>query len=173
MYITCITNTRKAPSRGRTSCYLFTVSNSGLLSVQCQPVDHAHRHSPTHCVTDTCGVNSIDYYSFVPIHIHFDDSNTMRAEKRTRHAGWPLKRPVSHHESKKHRCILACNFAKRSPIFKILTAWDRQLELVPSLIPTAPSPQQMLTSSPVYSMLSLNLFMKMDLLIILSLNAST
>jgi len=50
----------ESPSRGSTGCYLFTVSNSGLLSVQRQPV------TDTASVTDTCGfVNSID-----------DDNNT-------------------------------------------------------------------------------------------------
>ena len=46
---------QKAPSRGRTDCYLFTVSNSGLLPVQRQTV------TDTAAVTDTCGVNSIDF----------------------------------------------------------------------------------------------------------------
>ena len=46
---------QKAPSRGRTAgCYLFTVSNSGLLPVQrCSP-----SFTDTAAVTDTCGVNS-------------------------------------------------------------------------------------------------------------------
>jgi len=46
----------EAPSRGCTGCYLFIVSNSGLLSVQSQPVDHAHRHRRT--AELTCGFNS-------------------------------------------------------------------------------------------------------------------
>ena len=48
--------TRKPPSRGRTGCYLFTVSNSGLLSMQREPVDHAHRHR--HIPELTSGFNS-------------------------------------------------------------------------------------------------------------------
>jgi len=36
--------------------YVFTVSDSGLLSVQRQPVDHAHRHR--HILELTCGFNS-------------------------------------------------------------------------------------------------------------------
>jgi len=59
-HLSCFIRTRTPPveahSRGRTGCYLFTVSNSGLLSVQRQPVDHAHRHR--HILELTCGFNS-------------------------------------------------------------------------------------------------------------------
>ena len=56
----------EAPSRGCTGCYLFTVSNSGLLSVQSQPVDHAlvqrqpvdHAYRHRHIPELTCGFNS-------------------------------------------------------------------------------------------------------------------
>ena len=59
-YIITRTPPVEAPSRGHT-CYLFTVSNSGLLSVQRQPVDHAHRHR--HTPELACGFNSsIGYY---------------------------------------------------------------------------------------------------------------
>jgi len=41
--------TRKPPSQGHTGCYLFTVSKSGLLTVQCllpPPTHFRHRHIP-------------------------------------------------------------------------------------------------------------------------------
>jgi len=47
--------TRKPPRPGRTGCYLFTVSNSGLLSVQRQPVTN------TAFVPGTCGFNNSIY----------------------------------------------------------------------------------------------------------------
>jgi len=55
-----------APSRRRTGCYLFTVSNSGLLSVQCQPVtDTLQSPSPIHSSTHL-GLHSSTYSTYQP-----------------------------------------------------------------------------------------------------------